>query len=392
MHPFRFRFRTTFQAPTAMTRTQDEVPESYLNKGKIYDLKVRDSMPPMTDAESIRYRTFIRISFDQEDHRADPSAYWRLWEENRGLPGSYNREKNPPAVEYIGQEHTPIRIEQVTLDGLCVNWTGHPDTDEHGCRIPVRFNFLSTDFSRAKGVKGISVRLCAKTEQISPAEMTGVPELCYCKVKLFRDHGAERKLSNDAASVRKKVDRLMQQFQEPPVFEPVTKRRRSRVDSKRTFSRRASKQALKCQDAWPPGLDEPSPADFQHHLESKMSALQRTLESTFSESYLCLRGDIRDDPDLYPISESDIRHPTTSITSYRSSYSPDFVSFGNPSPGQITSDLPERARRRLSTASSKHDDRDPHNVAGTVDVLAFCHDSILTHSCSCLFLHVACQQ
>lgn len=194
-------------------------------------------MPPIVDAENIRYRTFIRISFDQEDQREDPNACWLLWKENRGLPGSHGRGKNFPAVEYAAQDHAPLQVEHVSLEGFCVNWTGNSDTDVHGCSIPVRFNFLSTDFSRSKGVKGVSVRLCAKTEQIRPTEMSGVPELCFCKVKLFRDHGAERKLSNEAASIRKKVERLKQQFLEPPVLEPGATRKHNRVCSKISVAR-----------------------------------------------------------------------------------------------------------------------------------------------------------
>ena len=103
-----------------------------------------------------------------------------------------------------------------------------------------------------------------------------------------------------------------------------------------------------------------------------MSALQRMLGSTFPKSYLCIRGDMRDDPDLNPLLPLDwtileTQRPTEPSTSYRSSYSPESVSFRSPSPGQITHDLPERARRRLSTASSKREDRDPHNVAGTTE-------------------------
>ena len=75
----------------------------------------------------------------------------------------------------------------------------------------MRFNFLSTDFSLSKGVKGIPVRLCAKIELLSPGEEVGAiyeAEVCYCKVKVFRDHGAERKLSNDVAYVTKAIERL----------------------------------------------------------------------------------------------------------------------------------------------------------------------------------------
>jgi hypothetical protein len=47
-------------------------------------------------------------------------------------------------------------------------------------------------------VVGLTVQvtqLCAKTELLSPGEEAGLSrdtELSYCKIKLFRDHGAEQ--------------------------------------------------------------------------------------------------------------------------------------------------------------------------------------------------------
>lgn len=346
-----------------MFSAHDEVPESYLNKGKIYHLKVMDSMPPIGETENIRYRTSIRITFDQDEQRADPNAYWRLWKENREPAGRQSRDQKPVAVEYVGQDLASMWIERVSLDGFCVSWTSKPDSDTHSCGIPVRFNFLSTDFTHSKGVKGMSLRLCAKAEQVSPAAMSGVSELCFCKVKLFRDHGAERKLSNDATSTLKKANRLRQQFQETPELEPSVKRKRSHGDSKSTLAYGASKQALKRRGVWPPGLDDPSQADFQDHLQRKIGALQMRLESTLSESGLCLRGDMRDDPDLCPISpmdnsESELRSPL------KLSSSPESVSLGGINPEQITDDL------------------DQPDVPGTAEWLspwapALCHHSIL---------------
>ncbi|OQE85231.1 hypothetical protein PENNAL_c0024G09920 [Penicillium nalgiovense] len=83
------------------------------------------------------------------------------------------------------------------------------------CTIPLRFHFLSTDFSLSKGMKGVLVRLCAKTV-ISPSEgKEGVTdcdsEISYCVVKLFRDQGVERNISSDEVHV-KKIERLHKQI------------------------------------------------------------------------------------------------------------------------------------------------------------------------------------
>lgn len=79
------------------------------------------------------------------------------------------------------------------------------------CMIAIQFNFLSTDFSNSKGVRGALVRLCAKTQLVLDIEGPGMKldaEVCYYQVQLFHDHGAERKLSNDVAQVKKTIGRL----------------------------------------------------------------------------------------------------------------------------------------------------------------------------------------
>jgi hypothetical protein len=64
--------------------------------------------------------------------------------------------------------------------------------------ILLKFNFVSTDFTRVKGVKGVPVRLCIKTEMLQSNDrnktVINEPERCYSLVKVLRDHGAERKL------------------------------------------------------------------------------------------------------------------------------------------------------------------------------------------------------
>lgn len=112
------------------------------------------------------------------------------------------------AIEYVplpsGPGHHPdVHVEKDSFDGFCVTWTAAPGLRPF-CELQFRCNFLSTDFSRSKGVKGIPVRLCSKSEEVGfwsnlvPSSIT--PETCYCRIKLFRDHGAERKLSNDEAA------------------------------------------------------------------------------------------------------------------------------------------------------------------------------------------------
>ncbi|KAI2732592.1 transcriptional regulator family: Grainyhead/CP2 [Penicillium roqueforti] len=309
----KFRFNVSLRAPTAMVKTLSEIPVTYLNKGQAYNLSVVDTSPPMLSHEPVRYRTFIRISFEEREQRARPSACWQLWKEGRGTTEAHQRGGKLLAVEYVdplqggsdAHRNRQVQVESMSVDGFCVTWTANPATGISDCNIPVRFNFLSTDFSHSKGVKGIPVRLCAKTELLSPDEETGLshdPELSYCKVKLFRDHGAERKLSNDVAHVKKTIDKLKQQVSQAEMGGGFSKRKRG---SNFSGTSKGSDNSLKPSGhkrTWSMDSENTSEkVSLEDDLQAKLSTMQEMFSSTRSVSVFGLRGDNFDDPDLYPI-------------------------------------------------------------------------------------------
>lgn len=199
-----------------------------------------------------------------------------------------------------------VELEYASFDGFCVTWT--PGTNGNAeCAISVRFNFLSTDFSHSKGVKGIPVRLCAKTEllldSMSPTSMQPAHEVCYCKVKLFRDHGAERKLSNDVAHVKKTIEKLKQQIQQMESgMRDASKRKRSGSIARTSISHGPGK-VPKHKRTWSmssaaSGSAKSTPED---DLQKKLMSMQDMFGSTRPASILFLRGDEQDDPDLHPV-------------------------------------------------------------------------------------------
>jgi len=315
----KFRFNCILNAPTAMTKLIDEIPVTYLNKGQAYSLTIANTAATQPLAPGTRYRTFVRISFEDEQQRQKPDFCWSLWRDGRGTNEAHQRGGRLQAVEYVeagmpadGDDKRPrIELESSSFDGFCVTWIpGINGTQE--CSITVRFNFLSTDFSHSKGVKGIPVRLCAKTSIVSTTEASisdPVSEICYCKVKLFRDHGAERKLSNDVAHVKKTIDKLNQQIaQAESGGKEFGKRKRGGTHSKlenqrpgkapkhkRTWSMSSASSA----DGAAGGNTRLSPEDDLHF---KLQTLQNMFTSTRPVSVLYLRGDELDDPDLHPVS------------------------------------------------------------------------------------------
>ncbi|TQN70807.1 Grainyhead-like protein 2-like protein [Colletotrichum shisoi] len=314
----KFRFHATLNAPTAMIKHADEIPVTYLNKGQAYSLSIIDTNATMPVAPGTRFRTFVRISFEDEQQRQKPGVCWALWKEGRGTNEAHQRGGKLQAVEYVeaGQptegddKRTRVELESASFDGFSVVWTpginGAPE-----CNIAVRFNFLSTDFSHSKGVKGIPVRLCAKTSTfpLDPAQPAADanPEICFCKVKLFRDHGAERKLSNDVAHVKKTIDKLKQQIaQAESGTKDFGKRKRSTATAQVKGVDQRPGKVQKHKRTW--SMSSTSSAGggarppLEEDLHFKLQTLQDMFTSTRPVSILYLRGEDLDDPDLHPVS------------------------------------------------------------------------------------------
>ncbi|KAI1333745.1 CP2 transcription factor-domain-containing protein [Xylariaceae sp. FL0016] len=362
LHPSadKFRYHCTLNAPTAMIKHADEIPVTYLNKGQAYSLAVVDTGSSLPIVPGTKYRTFVRVSFEDDQQRLKPGVCWSLWKEGRGTNEAHQRGGKLQAVEYVeaGQpaegddKRTRVELETASFDGFSVIWTpGINGATE--CSIAVRFNFLSTDFSHSKGVKGIPVRLCAKTsvlpttEGSPPAE--GASEICYCKVKLFRDHGAERKLSNDVAHVKKTIDKLKQQIaQAESGGKDFGKRKRGGAHHKGQDPSRPGK-APKHKRTWSmsstssagggTGNTRPSLEDDLHF---KLQTLQEMFTSTRPVSILYLRGEDLDDPDQHPVSlpgepASLTRVDTKDSTAWRSERSSVADSFlVSPSPSSMS--------------------------------------------------------
>ncbi|KAB5533624.1 CP2 transcription factor [Coniochaeta sp. 2T2.1] len=313
----KFRFHATLNAPTAMIKSSDEIPVTYLNKGQAYSLTIIDTQPMLPIQPGTRFRTFVRISFEDEQQRQKPGVCWSLWKEGRGTNEAHQRGGKLQAVEYVeasqpaegDDKRTRVELESASFDGFSVIWTPGVNGAVE-CSIAVRFNFLSTDFSHSKGVKGIPVRLCAKTSPY-PSDPSRSPsadntEICYCKVKLFRDHGAERKLSNDVAHVKKTIDKLKQQIaQAESGMKDFGKRKRGGVSQTKGQDPQRPGKIQKHKRTW--SMSSVSSAGggrppLEEDLHFKLQTLQDMFTSTRPVSVLYLRGDDLDDPDAHPVS------------------------------------------------------------------------------------------
>ncbi|TAQ83173.1 hypothetical protein B7494_g8503 [Chlorociboria aeruginascens] len=311
----KFRFHVTLNAPTAMIKQSDEIPVTYLNKGQAYSVSIIDTAPTVPLPPGIRYRTFIRISFEDEQQRQKPATCWQLWKEGRGTNEAHQRGGKLQAVEYVeanqpadgDDKRTRVDLDTASFDGFSVIWTPGVNGPAE-CNVAVRFNFLSTDFSHSKGVKGIPVRLCAKTQTVptgSPHSVADFSEVAFCKVKLFRDHGAERKLSNDVAHVKKTIDKLKQQISQAETgMKDFGKRKRAGSMSAKAQASQRPGKVQKHKRTW--SMSSASSAGggrlpVEEDLHFKLQTMQDMFTSTRPVSILYLRGSDQDDPDLHPV-------------------------------------------------------------------------------------------
>ncbi|KAJ6002565.1 hypothetical protein N7451_005112 [Penicillium sp. IBT 35674x] len=305
-----FRYHVTLQAPTAILWDTNDNPVTYLNKGQTYTLIVADSAPPPKKVGLLEYRTFVHVSFEGEDQRSNPVECWQLWKEGRGLKEARERNGKVLAVEYVdpfqgdgrNQGFHQIRLEEAFVDGFCVTWTADSSTNFYEAAIPLKFNFLSTDFSRSKGVKGVPVRLCAKTELLRSVDdmktFVDEPEMCYCVVKLFRDHGAERKSMNDKTYVTKRIEKLKKQIinRGPSAHFDKTNPDDCLTNGEQFDIRHQKKRKRSMSSHKSPMSDR--------DLHNQLAAMTDVLSSARPVSGFCLRGNKNDDPDLYPTCSS----------------------------------------------------------------------------------------
>ncbi|KAJ5924295.1 hypothetical protein N7466_008482 [Penicillium verhagenii] len=262
-----FRYQVTLNTPTAMIHDPNDAP------------------PPLING-MVQYRTSVRVTFQEPEHVSNPAACWSLWDDVRGHEG-HRKDGNAHAVEMVDLsqgnegERYPIRLEKTSLDGFSVVWFADPTKGKSGFTIGIRFNFLSTDFSHSKGVKGAPLRLCAKTETSIP----GTAELSFCYVKLFRDHGAERKMFNDVSQLKRAIEKRKEDFAKADSGDNLGKRKRGNR-SVYTSDRNSESERK---------------AELQSRMDAELATMQGIFYSNRPVTHFCLPGDQKDDPDLSPV-------------------------------------------------------------------------------------------
>jgi len=117
------------------------------------------------------------------------------------FPTTLNNSYNPAICCLIDKAASAgiKNVETKSFDRVQFQWNGKKSP-----KILMKFNCLSTDFSRIKGVKGIPLRVHIETKSESEQSL----EKSFAKIKLFRDKGAERKNKDDQKHLDKMCDKM----------------------------------------------------------------------------------------------------------------------------------------------------------------------------------------
>ncbi|KAJ2076828.1 hypothetical protein H4R24_005484 [Coemansia sp. RSA 988] len=138
------RFEYILEAPTASAQKADDPAMTYLNRGQLYGVTMMDK----TNSDAF-YSTTLRITFHEDSHRKSAPTYWNFW---------LNQQEDPHVARAVELDKAGsigvVSTENKWFDRLTFQWQGR-----RGAKVMVRFNCLSTDFSRIKGVKGIPLRI-----------------------------------------------------------------------------------------------------------------------------------------------------------------------------------------------------------------------------------------
>ncbi|SAM03805.1 hypothetical protein [Absidia glauca] len=191
------KFHAVLKAPTAITQKSAHQSPSitYLNRGQFYAIQLAD--PQGRDGF---IQTELALSLHEVAHRRQALTFWKSW------LGQHRQPHLARTVDLDACQSMGIRnLRYTSFDKIMFDWHG-----QQGATIFVRFHCLSTDFSRIKGVKGIPLRVCLTHQPLAHDVQTPMDhrEESYCKIKLFRDKGAERKYKDDAKQLAKQMEKI----------------------------------------------------------------------------------------------------------------------------------------------------------------------------------------
>ncbi|EDV24864.1 uncharacterized protein TRIADDRAFT_25702, partial [Trichoplax adhaerens] len=143
--------------------------------------------------------SILHLVFREEKEPDNEMSHWQYW---------YSQQPNPNQrafdIDRKSCQNVEERIEEIAYNAVAFYWN-----PADNAKIAARINCLSTDFSPQKGVKGIPLHLQIDTyEDLTSSDVEPVHR-AFCKVKIFRDKGAERKNKDESKTARKRIQKML---------------------------------------------------------------------------------------------------------------------------------------------------------------------------------------
>ncbi|PVU98855.1 hypothetical protein BB560_005595, partial [Smittium megazygosporum] len=191
-----YRFICELNVPTCPCLIADYYYTTFLNKDQDYYLSIADTLSALP-----RQNITIILTFHDTNYQEKSEDYWVHWlvqqkdkENARAL--SLIEDKS---IGIIKNSLVPSPIDRLTFD---------IDLSQE-VNLCLRFGSLSTDFSSAKGIKGVELGVIVK---LRPTEQSDIdypnPKYYYAKVKVFRNKGAERKFKDTRNQINNCLKKL----------------------------------------------------------------------------------------------------------------------------------------------------------------------------------------
>eukprot|EP00117_Sycon_ciliatum_P045410 scpid32861/ scgid32641/ Grainyhead-like protein 2 homolog; Transcription factor CP2-like 3 len=195
------RFEHVLEAPTSMMTPRGEDTVTYLNKGQFYAIHSSYNHADTDGELPALVRSEVYLVFREEKDAQSELGYWDYWHSQQANPNQRGLEIDQRSFRNIQE------VDTIANNAYSFKWN-----PAETARVVVRVNCLSTEFSTQKGVKGIPLFLMMDTYEDVNASMESEPaHRCYCKVKVFRDKGAERKNKDESKSADRRMAKILKQ-------------------------------------------------------------------------------------------------------------------------------------------------------------------------------------
>ncbi|XP_067947608.1 grainyhead-like protein 2 homolog [Watersipora subatra] len=179
---------------TSCSAKLDEDRMTYLNKGQLYTLVIRNTLP--LSHRSTFVKSVMTLRFRDESNRETVSKNWYYW-------STRQEDSNPKALELGLKDAEGIVENSLTYNGinsLTFSWL-----PQECVKVQFAVHCLSTDFTSQKGVKGLPLHIQVDTYDDINASNNLPVHRAYAQIKIFCDKGAERKARDEEKRKDKSV-------------------------------------------------------------------------------------------------------------------------------------------------------------------------------------------